>query len=307
MPFEISPHPTVETLLSARRRFGTEAVSGVVQTPRYRLRYWVWGDGPPIIFVHGMIDTTRSFCMQMRGMVDAGFRCIGYELANGGPDGANLGVYRQHHYAEDLIALLDHLQLPRVDIQGSSFGSTVALSALARFPDRFRRAVLQGGFARRPLIRIERGLARLGRYWPWTMSQLVLRPQVMRRLEGGQFTGCPPEIFEFLLECSGTNPIRAASRRALILDKLDLRPLLPGIRHPILMIGGDRDGLVPRSAEAEVETGCPNARRIEFSPCGHYPQYTMPDPMTAAMVPFLRVLRGSSANSRRLSDPAGVD
>ncbi len=287
---ESSPHPTVETLRTARRRFDTEATPGILQTPRYRLRYWDWGSGPPLIFVHGMIDTTRSFSMQMRGMVDAGFRCIGYELANGGTDGANLGVYRHPHYAEDLIALLDHLSLPAVDIQGSSFGSTVTLSALARFPDRFERAVLQGGFARRPLIRVERGLARLGRYWPWKMSELVLRPQVMHRVEGGQFTGCPSEIFEFLLECSGTNPIRAASRRALILDKLDLRPLLSDIPHPILMIGGDRDGLVPRSAEAEVETGCPNARRIEFSPCGHYPQYTMPDPMTSAMVPFLRRL-----------------
>jgi pimeloyl-ACP methyl ester carboxylesterase len=111
---------------------------------------------------------------------------------------------------------------------------------------------------------------------------------VMRRIEGGQFAGCPPEIFDFLLECGGTNPIRAAARRTLIIDKIDLRPILPTIPHPILMIGGDRDGLVPRAMEAEVETGAPNVRRIEFSPCGHYPQYTMPDPMTAAMVPFLR-------------------
>ena len=284
----ISPHPTVETLRTAQRRFDAEAIPGVAPSPRYRMRYFDWGGGPPVIFVHGMIDTTRSFCMQMRGLVDAGFRCIGYELANGGPDGANLGTYRQPHYAEDLIALLDHLQLPKVDIQGSSFGSTVTLAALARHPQRFRRAVLQGGFARRPLIRLERGLARLGRYWPWLMGELPIRPQVMRRLEGGQFAGCPPEVFEFLLECSGTNPIRAASRRALILDKIDLRPLLPTISHPILMIGGDRDGLVPRESEAEVERGARNVRRIEFSPCGHYPQYTMPDRMTGVTVPFLR-------------------
>ncbi len=283
-----SPHPTLEDLRTAQYRFDTEAMAGMLHTPRYRLRYFDWGQGQPVIFVHGMIDTTRSFCMQMQGMVEAGFRCIGYELANGTDDGAKLGVYEHPHFAEDLIALLDHLKLPTVDIQGSSFGSTITLSALARFPTRFHRVVLQGGFARRPLIRIERGLARLGRYWPWRMNQLPIRPTAMRKLEGGQFVGCPPEIFEFLLECSGTNPIRAACRRALILDKTDLRPLLPGIRHPILMIGGDRDGLVPRSAEAEVETGAPNVKRIEFTPCGHYPQYTMPAPMTAAMVPFFR-------------------
>ena len=288
MPSDADRHPTAATLRADLRRFDTEAVPGVAPSPRYRIRYWDWGDGPPVVFIHGMIDTTRSFAMQMRGMVDAGFRCIGYELANGGTDGANLGMYRHPHFAEDLIALLDHLRLPKAHIQGSSFGSTVALSALARFPDRFGRAVLQGGFARRPLVRLERGLARLGRYWPWTMAQLPIRAEAMRRLEGGQFAGCPPEVFEFLLECSGTNPVRAASRRALILDKVDLRPMLPAIPHPILMIGGDRDGLVPRANEAEVETGAPDVRRIELRPCGHYPQYTMPDAMTAAMAPFLR-------------------
>ncbi len=298
MPSDASAHPTVETLRTAQRRFDTEALPGVVQTPRYRLRYFDWGDGPAVVFVHGMIDTTRSFCMQMQPMVDAGFRCLGYELANGGADGANLGLYRHPHYAEDLIALLDHLQLPTVDIQGSSFGSTVTLSALARFPTRFRRAVLQGGFARRPLARVERGLARLGRYWPWRMDELVIRSRVMRKLEGGQFTGCPPEIFEFLLECSGTNPVRAASRRALILDKLDLRLVLPGIPHPLLMIGGDSDGLVPRSAEAEVVTGVPNARRIEFRPCGHYPQYTMPGPLAEAVSAFLREPNPPSSSRR---------
>jgi len=286
-------HPTVEALRTAQRRFDTEAISAVAPNPRYRMRHFDWGSGPPVIFIHGMNDTARSFCMPMRGMVDAGFRCIAYELANGGADGANLGMYRHPHYAEDLIALLDHLHLPVVDLFGSSFGSTIALSALARFPHRFSRAVLQGGFARRPLARIERGLARLGRYWPWLMGDLPIRPRVMRRLEGGQFAGCPPEVFEFLLECGGSNPIRAAAQRTLIIDTIDLRPILPTIPHPILMIGGDRDGLVPREMEAEVERGAPDVRRIEFAPCGHYPQYTMPDPMAEVMVLFLRGDRNS--------------
>lgn len=283
LPRMTNPHSTVEQLSHARDRFDREAVPGFTVTPRYRLRYWDWGSGPPIVFVHGMIDTTKSFCMVMADLVDAGFRCIGYELANATDDGGNLGRYRHPDYAKDLIALLDHLKLPVVDIQGSSFGSTITLSALSNYPERFRRVILQGGFARRPLIRIERALARLGCYLPGRMGDLPIRASAMRKLEGGQFTGCPPEVFDFLLECSGTNPVRAAARRALILDTVDLRPSLPSIPHPILMIGGDRDGLVPRSAEEEVETGSPNARRIEFSPCGHYPQYTMPTPMAAAI------------------------
>ena len=96
-----------------------------------------------------------------------------------------------------------------------------------------------------------------------------------------------PEIFRFLIRCSGETPIRAAARRALILDTLDLRPKLPNIPHPVLMIGGDRDAIVPRWCEADVEKGLPNVRRVEFTPCGHYPQYTMPGPMAEEMGRFL--------------------
>jgi pimeloyl-ACP methyl ester carboxylesterase len=251
------------------------------------MRYVTWGSGPTVILVHGLCDQPLSFAMLMAELVDRGFRCVCYDLANGKDDDAKLGVYTHADFADDLITLLDHLKLDTADVKGSSFGSTVVLHALLRQPTRFRRVVLQGGFAHRPLMRIERGLARLGRYWPWRMGQLPIRNTVMEKLEKHQFVGCPPEVFQFLIECSGDTPIRAAARRALILDKLDLRPRLSQIAHPVLMIGGDRDAIVPRWCEADVEKGLSNVRRVEFAPCGHYPQYTMPRPMAEEMARFL--------------------
>ncbi|MCZ2344299.1 MAG: alpha/beta hydrolase [Bacteroidales bacterium] len=279
---------TAADLSAALQRFDAETVPGSCETARYRLRYRTWGpvDGPPLVLIHGLCDLSRSFCMLMSRCVDAGLRCIAYELADGRHDGAQLNRYRHEHFVEDLIALLDHLQLPQVNLLGSSFGSTVTLRALATYPERFLRAALQGGFARRPLILVERGLAHLGRTWPWLMGDLPIRYLVMSQLERTQFTGCPRELFRFLIANSGLTPIRAAAHRGLILDKLDLRPYLPQIPHPLLMIGGDRDAIVPRQYEAEVEAGVQHVRRIEYSPCGHYPQYTLPGPMAAELIAF---------------------
>lgn len=284
-----SPHPTAADLTAALARYDAEAQPAAVHTGRYRLRYVTWGDGPrpPLVFVHGMADQARSFAMVMSRLVDAGFRCVAYELANGPDDGANLGVYRHPHFVADLIALLDHLRLPLVDLIGSSFGTTVALRTLATHPARFRRCVLKGGFARRPLSRWERGLSRLGRYWPWRLGDLPFRVREMRRLEGRGFAHCPPEVFDFLLECTGRTLCRAAALRTLIIDTLDLRPLLPKIPHPVLMIGGDVDGIVFRWCEAEVEAGLTDVRRVELSPCGHYPQYTMPGPLAEVIRGFV--------------------
>lgn len=278
---------TAAELQSATARFDSEAKWHELPTGRYRMRYAVWGDAPrTLVVVHGLCDLARSFAMLMANLLDD-FRCVAIELPNGRDDGAKLGTFRHDHFPDEMVALFDHLKLDRVDLLGSSFGSTVALRTAAAHPGRLNRVVLQGGFARRPLIRVERGLARIGRYWPWLMGELPIREIVMRKLESHAFVTAPPEIFDFLLFNSGQTPVRAAARRGLILDKLDLRPMLPRVRCPVLMIGGDRDTIVPRRFEAEVEAGVPDVRRVEFSPCGHYPQYTHPAQMADEMKRFL--------------------
>lgn len=240
------------------------------------MRYYDWGVGPAIVSVHGLCDEPLSFCMLTAELVDRGFRVIAFHLPNGVDDDAKITNYRHDHYVDDLLALMGHLNLSRPDILGTSFGSTITLRALARNPERFRKAALQGGFACRPLQPYEKWPAVLARYLPWRMNELPFRKQLMDPLDGPQFVGCPPEVKDFLLECSGKTPVKAAACRALTISQLDLRPQLPRISHPVLMIGGDRDTVVPRTSEADVERGVPNVRRVEFRPCGHYPQYTMP-------------------------------
>jgi pimeloyl-ACP methyl ester carboxylesterase len=282
--------PAPDELKTALIRLDTESEPGVVVTPRYRMRYFTWGPAsgrPPVVFVHGMADRARSFAMVMARLANAGFRCVGIELASGRGDGANLGMYRHRHFAADLLVLVDHLGIGRADLFGSSFGSTVVLRTAISCPDRVRRVVLQGGFARRPLARWERGLSRLGRYWPWLMRDLPFRVAEMNRLEARHFRTSPPEVMRFLLDNSGGTPCRAAALRTLMLDRLDLRPYLSAVRCPVLMLGGDGDSIVPRQYEAEVEAGLPDVRRVEFAGCGHYPQYTRPAGSAAAVVGFL--------------------
>jgi pimeloyl-ACP methyl ester carboxylesterase len=282
------PHPTADDLRRARARFESEPKLAYCQTGRYRMRYYDWGTGPTVVKVHGLCDEPLTFCMLLAELVDRGFRVVAYDLPNGVDDGARLTQYRHDHYVDDLIALTDHLALTRADILGTSFGSTITLRALARNPERFRKAALQGGFARRPLQPYERWPATLARYWSWRMNQLPLRRRVMAPIDLPQFVNCPPEIHSFLVECSGKTPVRAAASRALTISLLDLRPQLPSIPHPVLMIGGDRDAVVHRWCEAEVENGVPNVRRVELTPCGHYPQYTMPVPYAEALATFFR-------------------
>jgi pimeloyl-ACP methyl ester carboxylesterase len=266
---------TATDLQDALSQFDREAVWGGIQLTRYRCGYVSWGNGPPLVFVHGMSDVPRSFAMMM-AKLQTRFRCIALYLADGNNDGCRIRAHRHHHYAEDLAEFFDKLNLTNAHLFGSSFGATVVLRFLIDYGHRVGRVILQGGFARRPLNRIDRGMARVMRYSSGIMQNLILRKTVMEKNDLPQFTMADHEIYRFFWECSGKPSIQTVARRALQIHTLDLRPLLGRIQNPILMIGGDRDGLVPREYEAEVEAILPNVSRFEIPECGHYPQYTHP-------------------------------
>jgi pimeloyl-ACP methyl ester carboxylesterase len=264
--------PQSVPLADALAVWDREARRGVIDTGRYRMPFFVWGSGPPVVFIHGLADQSRSFVPVMAALRRE-FTCIGYELPAGGSDGARLGAYRHPHLVADLIALLDHLRIRQTSLFGSSFGSTIALATLHDHPDRATRAVIQGGFAFRPLAPWERILCDFARYWPGPMATLPLRDRLHHPTEVHLFDG-RPELWEFHRENFDVAPKAAVARRGLMILDVDLRRQLPAIRQPVLMICGDSDATVPAVCDGPLLEGLPNVARVELPACGHYPHYT---------------------------------
>ncbi|MCI0461039.1 MAG: alpha/beta hydrolase [Gemmataceae bacterium] len=298
-------------LSEALQRFEREATHGVCDTGRYRCRYHAWGQGPPLVFIPGLCDDALSFVLPMT-LLSRHFHCIAYDLPTGQGDGARLGRYRHADLVADLFALLDHVGARRAYLFGSSFGSTVALAALHAQPERLPRAVLQGGFAYRPLAWAEVGLAHFARYWSGPLRWLPLRQQILFRNHGSCFRGLPPEVWGYYLQRSGSTPMTALAHRALLLHRTDLRPLLPQIRQPILLICGDCDPLVGPGCERVLLAGLPDSTRAEITHCGHEPMFTHPEAVAELVYRFLTPLPGAPAgngavcahSAHALADPA---
>jgi pimeloyl-ACP methyl ester carboxylesterase len=273
-------------LEEARARFAREARRGVCDTGRYRMPYYVWGEGPPLLFIHGVCDRMDGFVMPI-SRLSAHYRCIAYDLPLGRGDGAWLWRYGHDDLVEDVWALLDHVGARQAYVLGSSFGSTVALKALQRRPDRLRRAVLQGGLARRRLRALEVFLAGVGRLLPGPSRRLPYRRRVAEKLHSEAFAGRPASHWDYLLDCTGRTPIAAFARHVLMLRSLDLRPVLPEVRQPVLLLCGDRDRVTPRPYAEVLLQGLPNARRVVVEGCGHVPSYSHPEIMAEIVRRFL--------------------
>jgi pimeloyl-ACP methyl ester carboxylesterase len=284
-----SRHPVI-ALPEALGRFEREATRGAFDTGRYRCRYWTWGEGPGLLCIPGLATDVRCFIPMMARLAGR-FRCISYELPGGKGDGARLDHYGHSDLVADVFGLLDHLRARQSYVYGFSFGSTIALAAMRARPERLPRAVLQGGFARRPLTPAEVFLARACRHWRAPLGRIPFFHALLRG-HSGPFAPLPPKVWRFYLDCCDTPSIAAVAHRALLVHRLDLRPILPAIRQPVLLVCGDIDPVVNGECQEELLRGLPNAGHIGLDDCGHYPLFTHTERLAEMVGGFLTPCTG---------------
>ncbi|HMP58429.1 MAG TPA: alpha/beta hydrolase, partial [Gemmatales bacterium] len=275
------------TLVEALNRMEREARTGLLDTGRYRCRFLEWGEGPPLVFIHGLGDVPRSFALVM-AQLSRHFRCIAYHQPTGSGDLARLRRYRHQHLLDDFFRLADHLRLEGGAVVGHSFGTTIALKALHDQPERFRRGVLACGFAHRPLTRSHWWLGAMARLFP-VGPRLVhwrARNEAMRRLHYRGFEHVEPDRWQFFLDQTGQTPIVTMGHWGHVLHHLDLRPLVPRIRQPLLLVCGDDDRLVPHQVQMQLFDQLPNAVMFQITGCGHMPTLTHPEAFAQAVLTF---------------------
>ncbi len=100
------------------------------------------GEGPPLVLVHGMTTTHRSFELVLPELQEHFTVCAMDRRGRGGSgDGADYSLERE---VEDVVALIDSTE-GQVGLLGHSYGAILALEAALRRTDRVRRLVLYEG------------------------------------------------------------------------------------------------------------------------------------------------------------------
>ena len=243
------------------------AVRGVdhrqVATTRLRVHIAEAGTGRPLLLLHGwpqhwyawrkliplLAGSRRVICPDLRGF--------------GWTDAPDEG-YRTADLAADAVALLDELDLDRVDVIGHGEGGRVGFELCLSHPGRVRRLVTLGSMHPYPSPRLLAPHA--WRYW-WTplveTSQLgrrVIRHlpavtrAVLRASAAGSAEVSDAVIEEFVASVRQPAQARASERLMHEFAYHEMLPELWGANHsrrlqvPALILSGERDFYVPARA-----------------------------------------------------------
>jgi pimeloyl-ACP methyl ester carboxylesterase len=255
--------------------------------PRHRVTYRVLGTGPTLLLCPGIASTYRVYAVLLRRLA-ARFRTVVFDYPGDDPDdGADLARLSHDDLVDAVGGLLDGLGVGRAFLVGLSFGSTIALGAMAREPRRYPRAALQGAFARRPIGAAERLALGVGRRVPGVLGSLPLRGPVLRWKSAAHFGGALPDAWAVYLEENGRTPIAAMAHRADLLARLDLRPGLGAIPVDVLVISSRDDRIVPAAFSEELAAALPRASLHLADDLGHQPHFTHPTLLADLIGDFL--------------------
>ncbi|WP_152189411.1 alpha/beta fold hydrolase [Georgenia satyanarayanai] len=107
--------------------------------------YKDWGAGPPVVFSHGWPLNADAWDRQLKAVADAGFRGIAHDRRGHGRSTQTSEGNDMDHYADDLAAVLEALDLRDAVLVGHSTGGGEVVHYLARHgSERVSRAVLLG-------------------------------------------------------------------------------------------------------------------------------------------------------------------
>jgi len=255
-----------------------------------RLHYEVTGNGPPLVFVHGMCGRGAVWAGQVERLADE-FTCVTYDRRGHGSSGDRDSPHSVPLHGDDFATLVTALGLPPVVYVGSSGGARIGLDVVLRHPGLLVGAAL----SEPPVFSLNPEKAKE------FMSRVV--PAVQPRLDAGDLPGAVDAFFEIvcpglwsLLDDAAKEPYRQSGR--MLVADLGQPPFivtpddLADVRLPVLAIAGlDSDPFL-QSTPRVIAASVPSAELVEFADCGHVTYAEQPDAFADAVRGFAkRVIR----------------
>ena len=271
-----------------------------------RVIYRTVGSGPPVVLIHGMVNSSRHWEQVALRLADS-HQVIAPDLIGHGDSARPRGDYSLGAHAASIRDLLAAIGVDRATIVGHSLGGGVAMQFFYQFPQRTERLVLvsSGGLGHEvsPLLRTaalpgasalisvaahRRVLDALsaggGRLRERGHGKGVYLQAVARALRPLEQPGAREAFLQTLRAV-----IDARGQRVSARDRLYLLAAMP-----TLIVWGERDRTIPMSHGLEAQAAIPNSHFRSLPRAAHFPHLEDPQGLADALRDFLATTQAAS-------------
>jgi pimeloyl-ACP methyl ester carboxylesterase len=228
-----------------------------------RLAYTIHGEGPPTILTPGMLLSQKMQTPLARSLAKRGNQVITLDpLGHGDSDRPRqMWRYSIPEFAQQVIALMDHLELDRAVVGGTSLGANISLEVAAAAPERLAGAIIE-----MPVLDHAIPACAVA-FTPMLFALTVGEPmmKVLARLVSALPRSRAPFLIELGLDSVAQDPgPSGAILQGILFGRTAPDHLIrQKIEVPTLVIGHPRDPIHPFSDADMLASELPNGRLID--------------------------------------------
>jgi pimeloyl-ACP methyl ester carboxylesterase len=265
----------------------------------HRVIYRVAGSGPPVVLIHGMVNSSRHWEDVAMRLADR-YTVVAPDLIGHGDSATPRGDYSLGAHAASIRDLLAVIGTDRATIVGHSLGGGVAMQFFYQFPQRTERLVLvsSGGLGHEvsPLLR---GAALPGAS---ALLRIAAHPRVLDALwEGGErmrARGSGKGVYLQAIARALRPLQRPGARKAFIQtlrSVIDVHGQRVSARDrlyllgdfPTLIVWGERDNTIPASHGLAARGAIPGSTFVTLPRAAHFPHLEDPEGLAEALGEFI--------------------
>ncbi len=242
-----------------------------------QIAYATIGEGPPMVSVsnwltHLELDLQIPMRRELVRLLAPRHQVIRYDARGSGLSDRDVGDFSLDASVTDLTTVIDALGHDAVSLVGQSQGAAIAAAFAARSPDRVKKLVLCGGYARGRRMRGSEGqiaesdafITMIRQGWGKELDAYV-------RMFGAFFMpdANADQLSGFTnLQRKATPPENAAGIQ-LAIDSIDITTELPNVEAPTLVFHVREDARAPFEEGRRMAASIPNARFIPLEGRNH--------------------------------------